>query len=95
MLKKGQMVSFKRPMSSMRTVLEAVENGSKNTREVAEYTKLRNGQIASALYNLAFIGAIESATDKEGRHIYMIPGTWNKPVAKCLCGVRSIFDVTS
>lgn len=93
MLKKGQMVGFKRPMSSMKTVLEAVENGSKNIAECVEYTGLRRGQIASALYNLAFIGAIESMTDREGRHVYVIPGTWNKPVAKCLCGVNSIFNV--
>ena len=93
MLKKGQMVAFTRPMSSMKIVLEAVENGALNRYDIEQVTNLRAGQISSALYNLAFIGAVQHSTDEQGRHIYVPPGKWNTPVAKCLCGVSSIFNV--
>lgn len=93
MLKKGQMVSFKRPISSMRTVLESVENGLRQTHEIVEVTKLRRGQVKSALHNLSFIGAIRSVHDEHGRCIYVVPGERLEPVAECLLGVRSIFDV--
>jgi predicted transcriptional regulator len=93
MLRKGQMISFKRPMSSMKTVLEAVENGMRQTRDIVEGTKLRQGQVKSALHNLSFIGAIKAERDTSGRCVYVLPGEYRAPVARCLLGVRSIFDV--
>ena len=50
------------------------------------------GQVQAALYNLTYIGVIVREVDAQGRSIYLIPGT-NYGVAKCLCGVQSIFDV--
>ena len=92
MLKKNQPVKFSRPMSTMRTVLLAVEHGYQYQRDILTETKLKAGQVQSALYNLVYIGVIVREVDDQGRSIYLIPGT-NYSVAKCLCGVRSIFDV--
>ena len=93
MLRKGQMISFKRPMSSMKIVLEAVENNMRQAHEIVSGTSLRTGQVKSALHNLAFIGAIVAGRDDAGRCIYVLPGEFRAPVAQCLRGVRSIFDV--
>ncbi len=92
MLKKNQPVKFTRPISTMRQVLLAIEQGIKYRHDIVEETKLRLGQVDSAIYNLKYIGVIEYGTDDNGRRVYLIPGT-NYGVAKCLCGVRSIFDV--
>jgi hypothetical protein len=79
-------------MSTMRVVLMAVEQGSQYRHEIVVETKLKVGQVSSALYNLTFIGAIVRQTDAEGRSVYLIPGR-HYGVAPCLLGVRSIFDV--
>lgn len=92
MLKKNQPIKFLRPMSTMRTVLLAVEHGFQYRHDILEETKLKAGQVQSALYNLVYIGVIVRDVDAQGRSIYLIPGT-NYGVPKCLCGVRSIFDV--
>ena len=92
MLKKGQPVKFSRPMSTMRVVLMAVEQGYQYRHDILKETKLKQGQVNSALWNLTYIGAVVRETDKEGRSIYILPGTLRK-VAPCLMGVRSIFDV--
>ena len=92
MLKKNQPVKFSRPMSTMRTVLLAVEHGHQYRHDILTETKLQAGQVQAALYNLTFIGVIVREIDAQGRSIYLIPGT-NYGVAPCLCGVRSIFDV--
>jgi hypothetical protein len=91
MLKKGQPIHFTRPVSTMRVVLLAVEQGHQYRHDILSETKLKFGQVASALYNLVYVGAVKRETDKEGRSIYVLPG--KVAVAKCLCGVRSIFDV--
>lgn len=92
MLKKNQPVKFSRPISTMRTVLLAVEHGFQYRHDILTETKLKAGQVSSALYNLVFVGALIRDSDDSGRSIYLIPGQHQK-VAKCLCGVRSIFDV--
>lgn len=92
MLKKNQPVKFSRPMSTMRTVLLAVEHGFQCRHDILTETKLKAGQVQSALYNLVYIGVIVRELDVQGRSIYLIPGT-NYGVAPCLRGVRSIFDV--
>lgn len=92
MLKKNQPVKFSRPMSTMRTVLLAVEHGFQYRHDILGETKLKAGQVQAALYNLTYIGVIVRELDAQGRSIYLIPVT-NYGVAKCLCGVRSIFDV--
>lgn len=92
MLKKGQPVKFSRPMSTMRVVLMAVEQGHQYRHDILMDTKLKQGQVSSALWNLTYIGAVERKTDEQGRSIYLIPGR-HHGVAKCLLGVRSIFDV--
>lgn len=92
MLKKDRPVKFSRPMSTMRTVLVAVEQGFQYKTEILTETKLKPGQVQSALYNLTFIGVITRSVDDNGRSIYLAPGR-QYGVAKCLHGVRSIFDV--
>lgn len=92
MIKKGQMLKFSRPMSTMRTVLECVENGISHRADIVTKTKLTPGQVKSALHNLAFIGAILSSTDEQDRRVYILPGQITT-IAKCLCGVNSIFNV--
>jgi hypothetical protein len=92
MLKKGQPVKFSRPMSTMRVVLLAVEQGTQYRHEIQTETKLRPGQVQSALYNLTYIGAVIRATDEQGCSVYLLPGR-HYGIAQCLHGVRSIFDV--
>jgi len=92
MLKKGQLVAFTRPMSSMRRVLDAIEVGNSRPQDIREYTGMRQGQVASALYNLTFVGAIVLVKDECGRSCYLLPGGRGE-VAKCLKGVSSIFNV--
>ncbi len=92
MLKKNTPVKFSRPMSTMRTVLLAVEHGFQYRHDILTETKLKAGQVQAALYNLTFCGIVVRGVDDNGRSIYSLPGT-NYGVAKCLCGVRSIFDV--
>ena len=90
MIKKGQMLKLTKP-STMRMVLNCIENGLSSRLEIAEETGLRAGQVKSALHNLAYIGAIKSATDEQGRNIYILPGR-AREIARCLCGVNSIFN---
>lgn len=92
MLKKNQPVKFLRPMSTMRTVLLAVEHGHQYRHDILEETKLKAVQVQAALYNLVFVGALIRDSDDSGRSIYLIPGQHQK-VAKCLCGVNSIFNI--
>ena len=79
-------------MSTMRTVLLAVEQGHQYKYEITKETKLKQGQVNSALWNLTFIGAVMRDTDKEGRSVYLLPGKIYR-IAPCLMGVRSIFDI--
>lgn len=93
MLKKGQPLQFKRPMSSMRLVLMAIENGHQTILEIRTETRLNKGQVAGAISNLAYIGAIcTKHRDDCGRAIYVLPGQI-RGVADCLKGVNSIFSV--
>ena len=91
MLKKGQIVSFTRPMSTMRQVLSSVEIGNGNVTSITDHTRLRKGQVRSALYNFAFIGAVRLVTDKYGRNHYEVPGS-SINTGKLLLGVNSIFN---
>lgn len=93
MLKKGHLVAFTRPMSSMHLVFECVQSGENNIHRIMQLTGRRKGQVTSALYNLAFIGAIVSVTDSQGRRRYELPPIERPHVAPCLCGVPSIFHV--
>ena len=91
-LRKNTPVKFSRPISSMRTVLQAVEQGNHTRAEIEAYSNLVPGKARSALYNLCFIGVVIRVEDDQRRSRYILPGTLG-PVAKCLYGVRSIFDV--
>lgn len=90
-LKKGHLVSFTRPMSTMRRVLSAVELGTDRRDDIMAETGLRMGQVRSALYNLVFIGAVVLQRDASGRTIYVTPGRLG-PVAANLRGISSIFN---
>jgi predicted transcriptional regulator len=75
----------------MKRCLEAIENGSQTIFEIKQSTGLNQGQVQSAVWNLKFIGVIERGEFRDGRYMYFIQG--RGPVAKCLCGVNSIFNV--
>lgn len=92
MLKKNTPVKFTKPVSTMRTVLAAVEHGFMYRHDILTQTCLKDGQVQAALYNLTFCGLVTRSVDANGRSIYLVPGR-QYGVAKCLCGVRSIFDV--
>ena len=92
MLHKNQPVKFSRPVSSMRTVLQAVEGGLHYRYEIVRSTALAQNKVRAALYNLCFIGALRHTQDAQGRSMYVLPGQLG-PTAPCLLGVRSIFDV--
>jgi hypothetical protein len=77
-------------MSSMRVVFEAIETGCTYRREVMDETKLKEGQVKSAIWNLTYIGAIQRVIDENGRSRYVLPQIKS---ANCLCGVNSIFNV--
>lgn len=92
MLKKGQPIKFKRPESSMARVLRSIENGHITLFAIRKETGLTKGQVAAAVANLAYIGAIcTRMKDEQGRAVYILPGTI-QGFAPCLKGVRSIFD---
>lgn len=92
MLKKGQPVKFSKPMSTMRIVLSEVEQGNGTRYLITKETGLRDGQVKSALFNLAYIGAIKLVTDREGRRYYVCQGAMVGGVADCLVGVNSVFN---
>ena len=95
MLKKGvTLVKFTRPASAMRVVLMAVENGASTRQMIQRTTRLERGKVESAIKNLVYIGAIIRTVDRNGRSEYGLPGRQG-PIAKCLLGVRSIFDVAT
>jgi len=89
-LKKNQAIKFSRPVSTMKTVYEAVEAGLLGRHEIVQETKLLPGQVRSALYNLAHVGAIRLELDGSGRKVYMLP---RLGVSASLLGVSSIFNV--
>lgn len=93
MLKKNQQhFKYIRPMSNMRIVLSAIEQGYRYKHEIVEETALYEGKVKSALVNLTYIGAISLCRDKEGRTYYETPDRFDG-IASCLKGVSSIFNV--
>jgi hypothetical protein len=92
MLRKNQPIKFKKPYSTMRTVLALIEQGHEYRHDIVDLSGLRVGQVSGAIYNLVYIGAVQRGTDEQGRTVYRSPGR-HYGVAPCLRGVRSIFDV--
>lgn len=94
-MKKGQThFKFIRPMSNMRLVLSVVEQGNCTRQAIKDASGLFAGQVARALHNLSFIGAITIGRDDCGRFNYFIPGS-RVGVAPNLKGINSIFSVTT
>lgn len=92
MLKKGQPLQFKRPFSSMRLVLSAIEDGNCSLKSIRDATRLNKGQVAGAIANLAYIGAIcTKKKDIHGRAMYTLPGQI-VGAPDCLKGVNSVFN---
>ena len=91
-LKKGKALKLEKP-STMRIVLNAVEQGNKYRYEVIAFTGLQDGQVRSALHNLVFVGLLTRHKDTMGRSVYLSPGQWHEQVSPCLKGVSSIFNV--
>lgn len=96
MLKKNHNPTFTRPDSAMRVVLQAVEDGKQTRKEIVSSTRLEDGKVRSALYNLAFIGAVVRRSDRNRISVYSVPNTRvEMRTPACLKGIRSIFDVGS
>jgi len=91
MLRKNRPIAFIKPMSTMRRVYESIEGGSTCIKSIKDGTGLKTGQVQSAVWNLRFIGVITKVRDIHGRATYYIEG--RAPVAECLKGVSSIFNV--
>jgi transcription initiation factor IIE alpha subunit len=91
MLRKGQPVKFSKPMSTMRVVLGVIENGAIYKQDIVTESGLKEGQVRSALFNLTYVGCIKLGKDREGRTIYIAPGTVNE-VSDLLLGINSIFN---
>lgn len=91
MLKKGQPIKFKRPMSSMGVVLSAIQCGHQTNVEIQLETKLSRRQVSGAIENLAFIGEILTGNKNEkGCALYVLPDKLT--VGACLKGASSIFN---
>ena len=91
-MKKGQThFKFIRPMSNMRIVLSAVEQGNCNKQSIVDSTRLQMGQVRQALKNLCWLRAVLVERDDNGRSIFIIPGS-RVGVASNLKGVSSIFN---
>jgi len=92
MIRKGRPLPLEKP-STMRTVLSAIESGSRTLKDVVKATGLRYGRVRSAIHNLSRTGVISCKRDKLGRHVYHLPGEWTEPINDDLKGVSFIFDV--
>ena len=92
MIRKNQPVKFSKPVSSMKTVYECVNDGARTRAEIIKASGLVTAKARAAIWNLVFVGIILKTEDSEGRTIYVMPGTI-QGVASCLKSVRSIFDV--
>jgi len=74
MLKKNKPVSFTKPFGTMKQCYDCVNDGLTTRHEIVRETKMRDGQVRAALYNLTFIGAILKTKDEHGRTAYEMPG---------------------
>ena len=74
----------------MRSVYEAIQNGCTYRSEIIEETKMREGRVKSAIWNLSYIGVIQRVDDDNGRSRYILPSI---DVGSCFKGVNSIFNV--
>lgn len=93
-LRKNQPVKFARPISSMKTVYQCIEQKGPLTRnEIIRETGMVVAKGQAAIWNLVFVGALQRCEDSEGRTVYALPGSWLNPTADILKGVNSIFNV--
>lgn len=90
-LKPDHIVKFTRPMSYMRRVLMAIEQGNHRQEVIIEVTGLQFGNVRSAIDNLLYIKAILRSEDRQGRKIYYVPGQQVGPVSDCWHNAPSAF----
>lgn len=91
-MKKGQThFKFIRPMSNMRQVLSAVEQGNCTKLAIVDATRLQIGQVRQALKNLCWLRAVLVDRDENGRNMFIVPGS-RVGIASNLKGVSSIFN---
>ena len=94
-MKKGQtQFKFIRPMSNMRVVLSAVEQGNCNKQSIVDATRLQVGQVRQALKNLCWLRAVLVDRDENGRNMFIVPGS-RVGVASNLKGINSIFSCST
>ena len=94
-MKKGQtQFKFIRPMSNMRQVLSAVEQGNCNKQSIVDATRLQVGQVRQALKNLCWLRAVLVDRDENGRNMFIVPGS-RIGIASNLKGINSIFSCST
>ena len=96
-MKKGQtQFKFIRPMSNMRQVLSAVEQGNCTPRAIQDASGLSIGEVANALKNLVYNKFLQAANDRNRRKVYFVFGEqipWEyAELPENIKGVRSIFN---
>jgi len=92
-LQKGKPVKFARPIGSMKTVYECVEEYGPISRvNIIKQTGLVVNKGRAAIWNLVYVGAIEKTEDANGLTVYCLP---QLRVSSTLKSVRSIFDTTN
>lgn len=84
-LKKNKPVAFKRPQSTMFKVYQSIQEGNHSILKICVDTRLVEGKVKSAIWNLAYVGMIHR--EREGgvtryfigtedcRKVYKTPAT--------------------
>ena len=91
MLRKNKPVPFSHPCGTMKKVYDCINDGLFYRHEIIKETKLREGQVRSAIYNLTFIACIVKCKDEQGRTIYKVPGSFVEVTAQCWGMASSVF----
>lgn len=93
MIRKGQPLKLTKS-GSMRAVYEAVQAGHSTRHTITIATAKKEGQVASALYNLVFTGMVAKIKDANGRIRYVMPERkLDVSVPQEMRGASSIFDI--
>jgi hypothetical protein len=90
MLKKNHATTLKND-STMGIVYSCVANGVSTRAEIIKSTKLRHGQVKSALYNLVFVGMLTFEKVNHGSAVYSLVGVGDS-FCDCFKGVNSVFN---
>jgi hypothetical protein len=90
-LKIDHIPKFTRPMSDMRRVLMAIEQGYHSKPTIVDATKLQQAEVNHAIKNLLYIKAILRGEDRSNRKIYYVQGQHVLPIGECWSYASSAF----